>query len=557
MLQSLKIQNVALIEEVEIDFTGGLNVLTGETGAGKSILVDSLGVILGARVSSDLIRQDMDELRVEGIFSMPLTHPLVSELMELDIPIEEDGSLILTRKVARNGKNSVRVNGWQVPVGTLKNIGRQLIQVHAQHDTLEIFSASFALDTLDQVDEGLGKVKESYQKEYSSWKGLIEDLAEMEQKEEGKKERLELISWQVQEISEVELNVEEEQELENYILAASNVGKISEGLAKSYSLLNQEDSSVLANLSRSIKEISTASRYDTHLVEIEKDFQNLFYQLEELTLSLRGRLDHIEFDPFEFEKKQQRMEKIHQLKKKYSMEVPELIQKLSALLTEKEELENSQFLKDDLEKKIKAALIRVEEKGRELSKKRSQVAKKWQKQVEDSIREMSMPEARFEVRVSEQSEWSSQGRDEVDFLFSANVGQGVQSLKKVASGGELSRVALAIQAVANFKTTGKTLIFDEIDTGIGGRTALAVGEKMKSLAQKNQILAITHLPQIAVCAETQFCIEKVVKNGKTYTEVSCLSETERIDEIARMLSGEANQELARKMAEDMLQLGKK
>ncbi len=557
MLQSLKIQNVALIEEVEIEFQEGLNVLTGETGAGKSILVDSLGVILGARISPDLIRQETDELRVEGAFSLSPNHPLLNELAELDIPIEEDGSLILARRVNRNGKNSVRVNGWQVTVGTLKNIGRQLIQVHAQHDTLEIFSASFALDTLDQADESLKKVKDNYQKEYFLWKNLIEELEKLSLKEEGKKERLELITWQAREISEAELSAEEERELENYILAASNVGKISEGLAKSYSLLNQDDSSVLANLSRSIKEVSAASRYDIQLTEMEKELQNLFFQLEELALNLRSRMDHVEFDPFEFEKKQQRMEKIHQLKKKYGLEVPELIQKLADLLIEKDELENSQFLKDELENKIQRALVKVAEKGAELSKKRAQVAKKWQKEVEESIREMSMPEARFEVKIGEQLDWSLQGKDEVDFLFSANVGQGVQSLKKVASGGELSRVALAIQAVANFKSTTKTLIFDEIDTGIGGRTALAVGEKMKSLAQKNQILSITHLPQIAVFAETQFCIEKVVKKGKTYTEVACLSEEMRIDEIARMLSGEASQEIARKMAEDMLHLGRK
>lgn len=552
MLQSLKVKNVALIEEVNIDFSEGLNVLTGETGAGKSILVDSLGVILGDRVSPDLIRHGSEELRVEGTFALSSQSGLKETLDSFGIPAEED-TLILARRVSRAGKNTVWANGWQIPVATLRSLGKELVQVHAQHDTHEIFSSSFALETLDQSNEELMLSKKQYQQRYEQWQSLLNQKEEMEREEAGRKERLEIISWQIQELSEANLNVEEEKNLEQYILIASNASRISESINSAYQFLNGEDASVLLNLSKGIKELSASSKYDPRLEEIAAELQECYFRIEEISYDLRDRRMSMDFNPMELEEKQKRIDKFYRLRKKYGMTTEELITKLADLIDESEKLSSFEDRKEELEKKIDQAFLQVQETGKILTAKREVHGKEWETLIETSVKDLAMPEARFVVEILATNSWGPSGQDEVDFLFSANIGQPPQSLRKIASGGELSRVSLAIQSISAARKLEKTLIFDEIDSGIGGQTASAVGRKMRDLAKKNQILSITHLPQIAVFAENQFMIKKVVKNQQTYTEVEKLNREDRISELARMLSGEASQIEAREMALKMLE----
>lgn len=551
MLQSLKVKNVALIEEVNIDFGEGLNVLTGETGAGKSILVDSLGVILGDRVSSDLIRHGSEELRVEGTFSISSQGELKDTLDSLGIPMEAD-TLILTRRVSRAGKNSVWANGWQIPVATLKILGKELVQVHAQHDTHEIFSSSFAPETLDQSNDELIMSKKRYYKNYENWQSLLTQKEQMEEEEKGRKERLEIISWQIQELSEANLSVEEENDLEQYILIASNASRILESINSAYQFLNDEDTSVLLNLSKGIKELSISAKYDPRLEKLAAELQECYFRIEEVSYDLRDRRMSMDFNPNELEEKQRRIDKFYRLQKKYGMTTEALIVKLAELLEESDRLNSFEDRRQDLIKHIDQAFLEIQKNGKELTDKRKLYGKGWEVLVETSIKELAMPEARFVVQIFSTDKWGPNGQDEVDFLFSANVGQPPQSLRKIASGGELSRVSLAIQSISAARRQEKTLIFDEIDSGIGGQTASAVGKKMRDLAKKNQILSITHLPQIAVFAENQFMIKKVVKNQQTYTEVEELNREERISELARMLSGEASQVEAREMALKML-----
>lgn len=552
MLQSLKVKNVALIEEVNIDFSEGLNVLTGETGAGKSILVDSLGVILGDRVSPDLIRHDSEELRVEGTFSLSSQSGLKDTLDSFGIPAEED-TLILARRVNRAGKNTVWANGWQIPVATLRSLGKELVQVHAQHDTHEIFSSSFALETLDQSSEELIVSKKQYYQKYEQWQSLVNQKEEMEREEAGRKERLEIISWQIQELSEANLNVEEENNLEQYILIASNASRISESINSTYQFLNGEDTSVLLSLSKGIKELSTSSKYDPRLEEIASELQECYFRIEEISYDLRDRRMSMDFNAMELEEKQKRIDKFYRLRKKYGMTTEELITKLADLIDENEKLNSFEDRKEELIKEIDRAFSEVQETGKILTTMRESYGKEWELLIETSVKELAMPEARFVVQIFATNSWGPNGQDEVDFLFSANIGQPPQSLRKIASGGELSRVSLAIQSISAARKLEKTLIFDEIDSGIGGQTASAVGKKMRDLAKKNQILSITHLPQIAVFAENQFMIKKVVKNQQTYTEVEELNQEDRISELARMLSGEASQQEAREMALKMLE----
>lgn len=552
MLQSLKVKNVALIEEVNIDFSEGLNVLTGETGAGKSILVDSLGVILGDRVSPDLIRHGSEELRVEGTFALSSQSGLKETLDSFGIPAEED-TLILARRVSRAGKNTVWANGWQIPVATLRSLGKELVQVHAQHDTHEIFSSSFALETLDQSSEEVMLSKKQYQQKYEQWQSLLNQKEEMEREEAGRKERFEIISWQIQELSEANLNIEEEKNLEQYILIASNASRISESINSAYQFLNGEDASALLNLSKGIKELSASSKYDPRLEEIAAELQECYFRIEEISYDLRDRRMSMDFNPMELEEKQKRIDKFYRLRKKYGMTTEELITKLADLIDESEKLSFFEDRKEELEKKIDQAFLQVQETGKMLTAKRKFHGKEWENLIETSVKDLAMPEARFVVQILATNSWGPSGQDEVDFLFSANIGQPPQSLRKIASGGELSRVSLAIQSISAAQKLEKTLIFDEIDSGIGGQTASAVGRKMRDLAKKNQILSITHLPQIAVFAENQFMIKKVVKNQQTYTEVEKLNREDRISELARMLSGEASQIEAREMALKMLE----
>ena len=552
MLHSLKVRNVALIEELNIHFSEGLNVLTGETGAGKSILVDSLGVILGERVSSDLLRYGADELKVEGVFSIIPEGILKEKLQELDIPLEDDNTLIVMRKVTKAGKNTVLVNGWQVSVSSLKSIGRELVQVHAQHDTQEIFSSSFALETLDRVSEEIQKQRGIYQEKYLEWKRLTEEKEELLQEEESRQERLELISWQLKELTEAELDQEEEVKLAEYILTASNTGRIAENLQGAYQILNEEDSSVLVEISQAMKELASVSKYDKSLEPLFAELQECYYKVDEVCRTIRDYQSNLEFDPNEFEQKQKRMEKFHQLQKKYGLDMAGLIEKLEELTIEEERLNSSKSRLEALDKVLSETYAEMIFEGEKLTKIRVKVAEEWAKVVENSIRELAMPEARFVITVHSNGHWGMKGQDEVDFLFSANVGQPPQSMKRIASGGELSRIALAIQSLFLEDREERTMIFDEIDTGIGGQTALAVGRKMRRLSKRNQILSITHLPQIAVFAERQLLIEKIVKGERTFTEVRVVEEEERVNELARMLSGETNHQTAKEMAMEML-----
>ena len=552
MLLSLNIQNVALIHEINMEFSQGLNVLTGETGAGKSILIDALGVILGNRVSTDLIRHDEEALKVEGSFLVPETGPINDLLNEWEIPLEEDHSLLIVRKINRAGKNTVWLNGNQIPVSSLKRIGVELVAIHGQHDTQEIFSSDFALKILDQSHPEILTLKEKYQEKYRALKALEAEEERIRQRESDRTNRLEMLTWQIQELSEAQLNEDEENKLEAYVLKASNTERIASGLGEAYERLNGDTESILSGLFQSKRALEQAARFDSSISATVKELENVYFLTEEIIQQVRESQSTIDFDPFELERSQKRLDVLYRLKKKYNLDIPELKNHLQSQIDEKQQLEIEQVRKNSLTAEILAAKAEVFTSGNLLSEKRSSIAREWGKTIQDAISSLAMPDAKFEISQEQRDEWTIEGQDRIEFLFSANIGQPLQPLRKVASGGELSRVALALKSIAAQDNQSQTLIFDEVDTGIGGKTALAVGEKMRKLAEQNQLLTITHLPQIASFATRHFHIAKNVLNQQTLTEVSLLDPKEQIDEIARMLAGDRDHETARKMAQEML-----
>lgn len=552
MLLSLNIQNVALIHEINMEFSEGLNVLTGETGAGKSILVDALGVILGNRVSPDLIRHDQEALKVEAAFLVPPNSPANDLLNQWEIPIEEDQSVLIVRKINRSGKNTVWLNGNQIPVSSLKRLGEELVAIHGQHDTQEIFSSDFALRILDQSHPEILIPKEKYQEKYRTLKMLEAEEEQINQRESDRSNRLEMLTWQIQELTEAQLDEDEENKLEAYVLKASNTERIASGLAEAYERLNGDTDSILSGLFQSKRALEQAARFDNSIDSIAKELENIYFLTEEVIHQVRENQSTIDFDPYELECSQKRLDILYRLKKKYQLDIPDLKNLLQSQIAEKHQLEIEQIRKNSLTAEIASAKAEVISSGNLLSEKRRHVAHKWGRTIQEAISSLAMPDAKFEISQEKREEWTIEGQDRIEFLFSANIGQPLQPLRKVASGGELSRVALALKSIATQENQSQTLIFDEVDTGIGGKTALAVGEKMRKLADKNQLLTITHLPQIASFATRHFHISKNVLNQQTLTEVSLLDSKEQIDEIARMLAGDRDHDTARKMAQEML-----
>lgn len=516
MLKTLTVENFALIENITVEFGEGLNILTGETGAGKSILIDALGAALGGRVGTNKIRKGAENMRVAATFSTGLT---------------------IERRVSRSEKNLILVDGKPVALAKLKKICADLVDVHGQNKNLELLREEKVYALIDD-ENNLGEL-EKFRSVYSELNLQSRTLSEKLRAREEILQRLDFLRWQEQEISSAQLKPNEDTEINAEIRKLSHAEKIAEHIMESAQILNDGDDDVLSSLSRVAKNLNDVARYDDKLNSARKLLEDAEIFLREAYEEIRDYGGNFEFSPERLAELHARSDEIFKLKQKYGSSVNEILERLEKVRNEITAAENFDSDVAELNRTVAELERKTEICAGKLLERRQASAKSLSAAIELEIRRLGMERAEFEIFVEPAEKFSSRGGDKADMKFCANVGEEKFSLSKVASGGELSRIALAIKTVtAGRENSSATLIFDEIDAGIGGITARTVAEAISKISRDRQVLCITHLPQIASMADIHLQITKSEVGGRTITQVTRLNEEERVREIARMASGE-------------------
>lgn len=541
MLKSLTVWNFALLEHVQVEFEPGLNILTGETGAGKSILIDSLGAVLGARMSADMVRSGCDWLRVEAVFSLEDESLGLHELLTQQVIDDADKELIITRQLTRAGRSTALVNGCHVTLAVLRQIGAYLVDIHGQNENLALLKEENQFHLLDGYDPDVSEALAAYECVYREWREKKKAYAEKQQASREYAQRLDMLHWQDKEISEANLKPGEDEQLEADIRKLSHAEKIVGSVEESYQLLEGGGGNglgVLPALSQVKKDLEEIGRFDDALANAQKMVEEAYISLQEASYELRDYGESVEFSPERLDQLQSRMDVIYRLCKKYGATLEDVLAHQAKVEQELTEIENYDEDIAALEKEIAALEKELGKKAAALTELRRAAAKDLSSAIEEQLFALGMPKAQLAIRVEQAADYGPRGRDEVAMFFSANPGEAEKPLQKVASGGELSRIALAIKTVASSRDSSvPSMVFDEIDTGIGGRTAQMVAERIALVAQYKQVLCITHLPQIACMADAHLYISKRTEEGTTATQIRPLSERERISEIARMASG--------------------
>ena len=541
MLKSLTVWNFALLEHVQVEFQSGLNILTGETGAGKSILIDSLGAVLGARMSADMVRSGCDWLRVEAVFSLEDESLGLHELLTQQAIDDSDKELIITRQLTRAGRSTALVNGCHVTLAILRQIGAYLVDIHGQNENLALLKEENQFHLLDGYDPDVAEALAAYTCAYREWREKKKAYEEKQQASREYAQRLDMLHWQDKEISEANLKAGEDEALEAEIRKLSHAEKIVGSIEESYELLEGGGGSglgVLPALSQVKKDLEDISRFDDALANAQKMVEEAYISLQEASYELRDYGESVEFSPARLDQLQSRMDVIYRLCKKYGETLDDVLAHQEKVERELSEIENYDEDIAALEKEIAALEKELGKKAAALTELRRAAAKDLSSAIEEQLFALGMPKAQLAIRVEPAADYGPRGRDEVAMFFSANPGEAEKPLQRVASGGELSRIALAIKTVASSRDSSvPSMVFDEIDTGIGGRTAQMVAERIALVAQYKQVLCITHLPQIACMADAHLYISKRTEEGTTATQIRPLSERERISEIARMASG--------------------
>lgn len=538
MLKTLTVWNFALLEQVEIEFDAGLNILTGETGAGKSILIDALGAVLGHRLSGDVIRTGCEWSRVEAIFDIAGEEKLHAFLREQAIA-DEDDALIVTRQLTVKGKNVILVNGCHVTLAVLRKIGEYLADIHGQNENLALLKAENQFHLLDGSRPESTRLAAAYGAAFTAWQEAAAALSAKEEQARDIADRLDMLRWQVQEIESAQLTEKEDEGLEAEIKRLSNAERITESIEEARVLLDGDDNQdgVLGALARVRAALETVARYDDDVSSSLPMLEDAVCQLQEVAHTVRGYRDGLEFDPARLDALQSRLDTIDKLCRKYGGSLTAVMahqEKITAELADMETYDSDIALLRTAEAE---AQKRAKATAAALSQSRQEAAAELSARISERLASLGMPDARLTLKVSP-AEMTARGADALDILFLANVGEEEKPLAKIASGGELSRIALAIKSVAAAGDSSVgSMVFDEIDTGIGGKTAQMVAECIAAVASRKQVLCITHLPQIACMADGHFYLSKASEKGKTTTNVRRLTATEQVKEIARMASG--------------------
>jgi len=552
MLLSLHIENLAVIETADIDFGGGLSVLTGETGAGKSMIIDALGMILGGRTSKDIIRTGCKKAFVSAVFTdIPKTVSDFADEYGFDI---SDGELLLSRDVTVDGKSTARVNGRQITAAMLKTIGNELINIHGQHDNAALSDSSTHLSFLDSYAMNNAEFSE-YQSAYESAKTTAKKLKALNVDESEKERKTDLLKYQINEIEEANLVVGEEETLEKKRFSLMNREKLVNGINAVCEILVNGEVNARDMVSQAQNELSFISRFDEDVAAFSERMNNIFAELDDLSDEIGRFSENFDGDISELDEVENRLELLKKFSKKYGQTVPDILAFLENAKSELESIEFSDEKKKELSAELEKKLAVLDKASKKLTLSRVNAAKNLEKAIMSELSFLDMPKVVFSVDIKPKKH-EKDGADSVEFLISTNVGEELRSLAKIASGGELSRIMLAIKSVLS-KIGADTLIFDEIDTGVSGRAAYKIAVKLKNMAKTNQVIVVTHLAQIAALAENHYRISKQSSNGRTYTNIDLLDENGRINEVARIMGGENITQSFIDTAAEMINDGKK
>ena len=556
MLQSLHVKNLALIDETEVTFGGGLNILTGETGAGKSIIIGSINLALGAKADKEMIRSGAEYALVELVFTVE-DPAQIKAIQEMEFSLEE-GQLILQRKIMEN-RSQCKVCGETVTAKQLRQLSEILIDIHGQHEHQSLLKEAKQLEILDAyAGSGLSEKKERLCGIYRKYRDKRRELSENETDEETRRRECSLAEFECREIEEAALVPGEDEEVERAYQRMSNARKIEAAAVSAHALCGYENSGAGSVIARAIREIRSVSPYDETLREYEKQLLDIDSLLNDYNRGMAEYLSGLEFDEGLFEQTEARLNLLNRLKSKYGNTLEEVLAYRQRALETLEKYQDYDAYRAALEKETAALKEEAIALAEEISGLRRENAKTLSEKMRGALEDLNFGQAVFEIQVeSEEERLSENGFDKVRFLISTNPGEPVRELSQVASGGELSRMMLALKTHLADKDEIGTLIFDEIDTGISGRTAWKVSEKMGILAKGHQLICITHLPQIAAMADTHFVIEKQVEDNRSITRIRELGQEESVEELARMLGGDVITESAIKNAQEMKELAGK
>lgn len=553
MLSNLYIENIAVIEKTSIDFKKGLNVMTGETGAGKSIVIDSINAVLGNRTSKELIRTGASSAFVSAEFTN-LSEKAIAVIYEAGFELE-DGELLIQREISTTGKNKCRINGRPATVSTLKEIGVQLINIHGQHESYELMSPELHISYIDKL-AGLESEIEAYQEVYKKYKKLSAELKKATVDESERERKIDLLKYQIDELEDADLRDGEYEELNEQKAVLQNSEKIIEAIMSSRALMNgdEESSGVLENLQEINSQLSDISEYMSEVEPINSRIESAIYELEDCLSELTGLTDLVDTDGGSLDSIEERLDLIYTLGKKYGSTIKEMLDFLDKAKKELNALVMYDENREALIKECDKAYKEAEKLAKALSEKRRATSSEFADKVCEEMAFLDMPNVKLVV-VQEKCELNSLGCDNIEFLISTNPGESPKPISKIASGGELSRMMLAVKNVLSDKDDIDTLIFDEVDTGISGSAAQKVGLKLREVSKSRQVLCVTHLAQIAAMGNSHFKISKSVRDEKTFTKVEELDHEGRKQELARIIGGTEMTKASLDYAEEMLRAG--
>ena len=551
MLLEISIKNFAIIEAISLNFEKGMTVLTGETGAGKSIIIDAMNMMLGARATTDVIRHGAPKAEIEGLFSVENSHALQMIFDEQGIELGDE--IIIRREILQNGRSVSRVNGQMVNLSVLRSIGQYLVDIHGQHDQEELMRPQLHIQMLDGFgDADFLELKQAYQTNFDAYRKMRKQLLEIKKNQEEHKARIEMLEFQMAEIESASLQPGEDLKLNQERDKLLNHKHIADTLTNAYTMLDNEEFSSLANVRSAMNDMESLEDYDAEYREISSSLSESYYVLEDVTKRLEDIIEDLDFDGNRLMQIESRLDLIHSITRKYGGNVDDVLMYFAKITEEYNLLTGNHLSSDDLEVELKKLEVSLVDLASKLASARHNLAQQLEIEIQQELKDLYMDKARFQVQFNK-GKFTREGNESVEFYISTNPGEDFKPLVKVASGGELSRLMLAIKSAFSRKEGKTSIVFDEVDTGVSGRVAQAIAQKIHKIGQHGQVLAISHLPQVIAIADYQFFIEKISNDHSTVSTVRLLTVEERVEEVAKMLAGENVTEAALSQARELLQ----